>query len=244
MARQARSLDVALVEVNAIAPRRSKVSDGGIGDVAHQKAGTSDHLPNKAGVWRARDFTHDPAGGLDCNVLAADLVPLLGNHPALGSGAYLIWNRRIISTDRLREGWRAYGGANGHTKHLHVSVATAASGYDSIAPWGIGDDMASAADIANAVLNTKDRILGGRSVHEYLRDLPSLTADIVLNYKHPLLGATLVQSQVSALGRLAALEKVVAAGGELTPDEIREAARAGVAEAIESVETTVTVKKG
>lgn len=137
MARQARSLDVLLAEVNAVAPKRSKVSDGGLGDSAHQKAGTSDHLPNKAGVWRARDFTHDPTGGLDCNTLTAALVPMLGKHPALGSGAYLIWNARIISTDRLGEGWRKYTGANAHRKHAHVSVATAAAGYDSTAPWGI-----------------------------------------------------------------------------------------------------------
>lgn len=239
--RSAHSLNTLRAEINAAAPNRSKASDGTIGDPAHA-ARVSDHNPNRAGVVRAFDVTHDPKNGVDCNVLAANIIGRFGEIPALTSGSYVIWQGRIWSYDKRHLGWRD---SSGHDKHMHVSVATAASGYDSTAPWGVmGDDMASAADIANAVLNTKDRILGGRSVHEYLRDLPSLTADIVLNYKHPLLGATLVQSQVSALGRLAALEKVVAAGGELTPDEIREAARAGVAEAIESVETTVTVKKG
>ncbi|MDF1705072.1 MAG: hypothetical protein P1U38_09885 [Aeromicrobium sp.] len=142
MARQARSLDVLLAEVNAAAPNRDKTSDGGLGDKKHA-AVKSDHNPNPAGVWRARDFDHDPAGGLDCNALAAALVPLLGVHPALGSGAYLIFNGRIILTVRLAEGWRPYTGLNAHKSHLHVSVATGAAGYDSTAPWGVlEDDMA------------------------------------------------------------------------------------------------------
>lgn len=136
MARQARSLTTLLAEVNAAAPKRSKLSDGGLGDDKHSKV-KSDHNPNAAGVWRARDFTNDPAGGLDCDALAAELVAKLGRHPALGSGAYLIWERRIISTDRLREGWRRYSGLNAHEKHLHVSVATDDDGYDSTAAWNI-----------------------------------------------------------------------------------------------------------
>lgn len=144
--RVARSLDVLLAELNAAAPARSKVSDGSIGDAAHASR-TSDHNPwvidaSGQGVVRARDFTHDPDGGLDCNVLAVQLAALLGKHPALGSGAYIIWNGRIISTDRLSEGWRPYAGSNKHTKHLHLSVATTWNrltrrGYDSARKWGV-----------------------------------------------------------------------------------------------------------
>lgn len=146
--RVARSLDNLLDEVNTAAPNRSKASDGSIGDPAHA-ARVSDHNPNPAGVVRARDYTHDPAGGLDCNLLAAFLADLLGEHPALASGAYIIWNNQIISRDRIDEGWRPYSGSNPHTKHLHLSVATAASGYDSAAPWGWGtegDDMSQYAE--------------------------------------------------------------------------------------------------
>ncbi len=134
VARQARSLDVLLAEVNTHAPKRNKASDGGKGDPAHASR-VSDHNPNRAGVWRARDFTNDPNGGFQADLFANLVARKLGVHPALGSGAYIIWNRRIISTDRLREGWRPYGGANGHTKHVHVSVGT--SGYDSTAPWNV-----------------------------------------------------------------------------------------------------------
>ncbi len=134
--RLARSLETLRDEINTAAPRRSKVSDGSIGDTAHSSR-ASDHNPNGAGVVRAIDVTHDPAGGLDCNELATDLAGLIGTHPALRSGGYLIWSGRILSADRRSEGWRRYTGSNPHNHHLHVSVATAAAGYDSTAPWGV-----------------------------------------------------------------------------------------------------------
>lgn len=138
--RTAHSLGVVLDEINAHAPRRSKISDGSVSSDVHKKQNPdSDHDPDAAGVVRARDFTHDPAGGLDCNDLAELLAAMLrlGRHPALGSGAYVIWNGRIISRARIGEGWRRYTGSNPHTKHLHLSVATAPSGYDSSMAWNL-----------------------------------------------------------------------------------------------------------
>lgn len=137
--RVARALDVLLAEINAAAPNRSTISDGSIGDAAHASR-DSDHNPwvidsDGIGVVRARDFTHDPAGGLDCNDLAFVLAGMLGEHPALRSGAYVIWNRRIISRDRISEGWRPYTESNPHDHHLHLSVALDQAGYDSAAPW-------------------------------------------------------------------------------------------------------------
>lgn len=137
--RMAYALDVLLAEINTKAPRRSKLSDGGIGDADHATR-DSDHNPwikdrDGVGVVRARDYTHDPKGGLDCNDLFRFLRAKLGKHPALGSGAYIIWRRQIISTDRLSEGVRYYGGENPHDKHLHLSVETA-SGYDSRQNFG------------------------------------------------------------------------------------------------------------
>lgn len=136
-------------EINAEAPKRSKVSDGWIGDKAHASR-DSEHNPANwpkawTGVVRARDYTHDPKGGLDCSEIAQDLVELMraGTHPALGPGAYVIWAGRIISFNRLAEGWRPYTGTNPHTKHLHLSVAEAAAGYNSKARWGVlADDPA------------------------------------------------------------------------------------------------------
>ena len=145
MWRVARSLDVLLDEVNASAPRRSKVSDGSIGDAAHATR-SSDHNPwvtyGGQGIVRARDFTHDPANGLDCNKLAEALSALIavGAHPACRSGAYVIWRSRIFSFDRRHEGWRRYTGSNPHDKHLHISVATDPAGFDSSLSWGVGVD--------------------------------------------------------------------------------------------------------
>jgi hypothetical protein len=143
MYREADSLKVLHAEINAAAPHRSTASDGWIADAAHASR-ESDHNPwvkdsRGIGVVRARDFTNDPMGGLDCKILADKLAAKIrrGDHPALGSGAYVIWNRRIISHDRIAEGWRPYSGTNPHTKHLHLSVATAQAGYDSDLPWNI-----------------------------------------------------------------------------------------------------------
>lgn len=130
--RVARSLDVLLGQLNALAPNRSKVSDGGIGDAEHASR-SSDHNPwfgpaaDGKMLVTARDFTHDPAGGLDCNWLANALI-------ASGDRRikYIIWNRRIWTG-----GWKNYAGTNPHTKHLHVSVV-ASTAADSTAPWNLG----------------------------------------------------------------------------------------------------------
>lgn len=133
----AKSLDVLLAEVNKVAPGRSKVSDGSIGDAAHATR-DSDHNPWLNNTVRARDFTDDPKHGFSAGELASYVAGLLGKHPALGEGAYVIWNRRIISASRLGEGWRPYTGSNPHTKHVHISVGLI--GYNSTAPWGWASD--------------------------------------------------------------------------------------------------------
>lgn len=140
--RMAQSLEVLRGEINRAAPRRSTLSDGGIGDAAHASR-SSDHNPwvtkGGQGIVRARDFTHDPADGCDAGQIANAVVELMkrGTHPALRSGAYVIYNRRIFSYSRRGEGWRPYTGSNAHTKHVHVSVTTDLNGFDSTIPWGI-----------------------------------------------------------------------------------------------------------
>src|SRR4029453_9529897 len=68
------SLRALFAEVNHAASRRSKGSDGTIGDLRHS-ARTSDHNPDPhaGGVVRAADVTHDPTGGCDCNRLASTI---------------------------------------------------------------------------------------------------------------------------------------------------------------------------
>lgn len=171
--REAWSLVTLLGEVDRAAPDRDRRSDGSIGDPDHASR-HSDHNPwvrvGPVGIVRARDFTDDRRGGLDGAALADHLVELLlrGDHPALGPGAYVIWNRRILSTDRRHEGWRPYSGVNAHAHHVHLSVTTDPQGFDARQPWGWpeGDDMTPedraelAEELADAVWNRLVKLAG------------------------------------------------------------------------------------
>lgn len=137
-------------QLNELAPGRSKASDGSIGDAAHASR-SSDHNPwwTLAGqaYVTARDFTHDPRGGLDCHRLADALVQ--GRDPRV---KYMIWDRRILAGDVGPSPWtwRTYSGANPHTSHLHLSVVPDARALSRI-PWALPglieeDDMFTDAD--------------------------------------------------------------------------------------------------
>lgn len=139
--RRSEALNRLVAEVNKLAPKRDKTSDGWIGDAAHASR-DSDHNPwvkdaRGIGVVRAQDIDHDPDGGCDAARIADIVVSLLGKHPALGSGAYVIFRSRIISTDRRSQGWRPYSGVNAHKQHVHISVGL--RGYDSTQKWGIAE---------------------------------------------------------------------------------------------------------
>lgn len=115
-------------EANRLAPKRSKRSDGTIGDVSHSSR-TSDHNPDKAGWVDALDLTHDPAGGFDAHA-RADQIAARGDKRI----SYIISNRRIWNPALDKPGvWRKYTGSNPHTLHAHFSVADAHR--QSTAPW-------------------------------------------------------------------------------------------------------------
>ncbi|HYI00977.1 peptidoglycan-binding protein [Hyalangium sp.] len=143
--RVAKSLDQLLAELNSIAPKRSKASDGSIGDAAHA-ASDSDHNPwvkdGSMGVVTARDLTHDPANGASMHDIVAQLVKR--RDPRI---KYIIWDRQMwrsyaksaTRTKPALPAWTpaAYTGANGHTHHAHISVKTDKALYDSAASWGL-----------------------------------------------------------------------------------------------------------
>ena len=137
--RVAQSLETLRFQLNAMAPGRSKASDGGIGDTNHQNR-NSDHNPwvldGSRGVVTARDFTHDPAGGCDCNILAEKIRAAQDSRVK-----YIIWNKRIASSlpkdGQPAWAWRPYSGKNGHTHHIHISVKPEKPSYDSTTPWSI-----------------------------------------------------------------------------------------------------------
>jgi hypothetical protein len=115
----AQSLEVLRSQLNTRFPSRSKASDGGIGDAAHASR-DSDHNPwYGPGIVTARDFTHDPANGMDGNILAAQLAASRDSRIK-----YVIWAGRIMDSrpEFHPWTWQPYHGANGHYHHVHLSV--------------------------------------------------------------------------------------------------------------------------
>lgn len=136
--RVAKSLDVLLAEVNARAPKRSKASDGSIGDPAHASR-TSDHNPDRHGIVRARDFTDDPRGGHDSTRFMEFLRRSRDERIKYaiddqGTGKGRMFSSYSTSTRKAWE-WGPYSGPNTHSIHGHVSVV-ADSRADSTRPWG------------------------------------------------------------------------------------------------------------
>ena len=127
------SLRALFAEVNGIAPRRDKRSDGTVGDQAHRSR-RSDHNPDPSagGVVRAADLTNDPAGGLDCNWLAGKIQA--ARDPRV---AYVIWNRRIMNGAGAQSPWRwrRYTGPSPHDHHLHVSIKHSRAAETDTGSW-------------------------------------------------------------------------------------------------------------
>ena len=112
----------ALRDATASWPNRNRASDGIMGDAAHQKR-KSDHNDGNA-----FDLTHDPAHGVDCNLLSRKVI----ND---GRVTYVIWNGQIFNRDRAAEGWRPYTGPNPHNHHMHVSIRSTSRNLLSAWPW-------------------------------------------------------------------------------------------------------------
>jgi hypothetical protein len=100
-----------LKQATALFPKRSKLSDGLLPSAAHIKASpNSDH-----NTGLAVDLTHDPKNGIDCAVIFEKLKE--DNRVD-----YLIFDKKIWSRARRKEGNRKYTGSNPHSKHLHISI--------------------------------------------------------------------------------------------------------------------------
>lgn len=136
--RLARSLDQLRDQVNAAWPKRSKASDGTIGDEAHASR-SSDHNPwvkeGSMGIVTALDITHDPKSGCDSYKLAEALLKSRDSRIK-----YVISNGKIAagSDGPSPWVWRKYSGANAHAHHVHISVKADKSHYDATQDWNIG----------------------------------------------------------------------------------------------------------
>ncbi|MGV6875319.1 hypothetical protein ACUSIJ_21825 [Pseudochelatococcus sp. B33] len=138
--RVAKALLALREQVNELAPRRKKESDGTIGDQHHcgSGGGTSDHCPRVrdggVGVVTAMDITHDPANGCSAETIVNAIWA--SRDPRI---KYLIWNRKIANSSAIGAHapwtWRPYSGSNPHSRHFHLSVKSERSHYDSTAAW-------------------------------------------------------------------------------------------------------------
>lgn len=136
--RVAKSLEVLLAQINALAPNRDKSSDGSIGDLRHQHESSSDHNPwvidNGIGVVTARDFTNDIVHGINSEEIAEAMRA--AQDPRL---KYAISNKKIFASyptgGKPAWAWRPYTGVNPHNHHVHISVLGDKFHYDSVAPW-------------------------------------------------------------------------------------------------------------
>lgn len=110
-------------EVDKKWPKRSKKSDGTIGDTSHA-ARKSDHNPNGRGSVNAIDITYP---GVDPDIIIAAVK----KHP---SAAYVIFNRHIYSATNK---WvkEPYTGASPHTEHLHISIKQSVKAEQSDVKW-------------------------------------------------------------------------------------------------------------
>ena len=110
-------------EVDKKWPKRSKKSDGTIGNASHA-ARKSDHNPNSRGSVNAIDITYP---GVDADVVIAAAK----KHP---SAAYVIFNRHIYSAT---DGWikKPYAGISPHTTHLHISIKQSVKAENSTVKW-------------------------------------------------------------------------------------------------------------
>jgi len=122
-------------QINAMAPQRSKASDGTIGDEHHQQE-NSDHNPwvkdGQIGVVTAIDITEDSVHGCSCENIVSALVASKDVRIK-----YLIYKRQIISSQVQPWVWRKYTKADPHTSHFHVSVLPTKKLYDSEIDWHI-----------------------------------------------------------------------------------------------------------
>ena len=100
-------------------PDRDRKSDGWIGDARHQRAGTSDHLPDKTdGYVRAIDVDKDLDSRASTGAYLADQIRICAKKDKRIK--YVIYSGKIASAKSFWR-FRTYSGINRHDKHIHIS---------------------------------------------------------------------------------------------------------------------------
>jgi hypothetical protein len=151
-------------EFNRVGPKRSKASDGSVGDTAHA-GNESDHNPDETGS------THDEDSDNRNEVHAKDVTakgPWL-NGMTMKAATRLIADRHRSGADQRLQGiiynreicwepewkWKEYSGSNPHTEHAHFSarydtgkLENDTRSFGLVEKWG--DDV-SEQDVTNAL---------------------------------------------------------------------------------------------
>lgn len=135
-------------EFDLIDPDRRRLSDGSIGDTAHQHE-VSDHNPDETGSVPIHDADHiNEVHAIDVDSEFRDpdltmekVVQFILGRCRLGVEKrlrYVIYNRRIWEADN---GWkqRTYTGASAHTEHAHFSFSYITSLEASTVSWHLED---------------------------------------------------------------------------------------------------------
>lgn len=153
--RIARSLAVLLAEINAAYPGRDTRTDGAI---SGYPGSISSHNVNSEGVVCAIDITTgDYPGGISTaqGMALAEQVRIAMRDQPRGLPCYPIHHMEPpyvpyagpwIATVNRNWDWQPYGGADGHTSHLHISAdwdiyaggsPSGLADYDLTLPWNI-----------------------------------------------------------------------------------------------------------
>lgn len=116
---------------------------GTIGDAAHLAEGSaSDHNPWIANTVRAVDVAADTPGGPDAEALFQMVNRMFADRDGrVWPNGYAIFNGRITDWNNPG-GYHAQTG-DPHLQHVHISVSQNPSGYDSTAPWQLGESVDS-----------------------------------------------------------------------------------------------------
>lgn len=137
-------------ELDTLAPKRDRTSDGAIADGAHVATGTSDHIGDETSA-RLRGKDADGINEVHAIDVDDDLrkpgwtmgrvvqVVVTRHRKGLDDRLqYVIWNKTIWSASW---GWtaRAYTGASPHTEHAHLSGKYTTAQENNTWPWGLLD---------------------------------------------------------------------------------------------------------
>ena len=107
-------------QVDDIFVDRDRRSDGWIADARHQKAGTSDHIPDKDGTVRALDLDANLDSRANTSVYLADQIRECAKRDKRIK--YVIHKGKIASAKSLWR-FRPYTGINRHDSHIHISFS-------------------------------------------------------------------------------------------------------------------------